>query len=162
MQINKQRQMQVAEPAAKTEQDYTWSTTRVIEGVTINVITFLFIALLGLLGGMIYAAWLLVLNLLHTPSELVGILAFILLGAVFGLLTLIVALILWIRRMRPATAAGMVIGAVVGAAIGARLDSRSRKSGGWDIDAVLAEAAAKVQAQAKKAESEKERTHEQQ
>jgi len=145
MEINKQRQVQAAEHTAKTEQDYTWSTTRIAEGVMINVVTFLFIALLGLFGGMIYAAWLLVLNLLHTPSGLIGILAFILLGAVLMLIALVAALILWLRGTRSRVAAGMVIGALIGAS----MDFRSGKRRDWDIDTAVAKAAVKVREQAK-------------
>lgn len=77
-------------------------------------------------------------NVLHLPAGLVGILAFILLGAVIMLIILGVVVVAWFRRMSSATLAGMVISAIVGAAIGAAIDSGKCKTD-WAKAATMAQ-----------------------
>lgn len=87
------------------------------------------------------------LNVWHAPSGLVGILAFILLGAVLMFIILVIAIIAWFRRMSSATLVGMLIGAAIGAAI---------DSGKWKIDweKTVAKAKEEVQKNTAKTESE--------
>jgi hypothetical protein len=148
----KQEQVQKPPAPASTDDAYEWSFIRVAEGVMTNVVSFLIIGLLGIFGGLIYAAALLVLNVLHTPSGLIGILAFILLGAVLMLIILGIAIVAWFRGMSSAALMGMAIGAIVGAAIGAAIDSGEWKK--WKFD--WAEAATKTQEQKKATKTESE------
>jgi hypothetical protein len=129
----KQTQQQQSSGPTETDTAYEWSYMRVAEGVTTNVVSAVIIGGLAILGGAVYAGWTLVLNALHTPSGIVGMLAFILLGAVLMLVILGVVIVAWIRGTSTATLAGIMIGAIVGAAIGAAIDS-----GKWKFDWVKA------------------------
>src|SRR5260370_8633356 len=146
MDTSKQEQQQKFIGAAETDRGYEWSYIRVAEGVTINVVTAVVIGIGAIILGVVYAGWALLLNVWHAPAGFIGILAFILLGAVIMLLILIVFIVAWIRGMSSAIMAGMLIGAMVGAAIGAAIDS-----GKWKIDWAKA---AQEQKRAAKTESE--------
>jgi len=131
---------------------YEWSYMRVAEGVTINVVSAVLISVLGIILGVIYGGWTLLLNVWHAPAGLIGILAFILLGAVLVLIILVLVIVAWFRGMSSATLAGMMLGAIVGAAIGAVIDSGEWKK--WKFD--FTEAAPKTQEQKKAAKTESE------
>jgi hypothetical protein len=111
------------------EKPYEWSVIRVAESTVINVVS---AAIIGvgaiILGSMYAAAWALLVNVLHTPDGLVGILAFILLGAALVVIILIVMVVAGLRKMSSAALAGMLIGAMVGAAIGAAIVSGKFKT----------------------------------
>lgn len=49
-----QEQQQTVETPAP-DREYNWSTTRVAEGVTTNVVSFLLIGISTIIGGMFYA-----------------------------------------------------------------------------------------------------------
>lgn len=124
----KQEQQQKLIGAADTDKPYEWSYVRVFEQTVINVVSAAIIGTGAIILGSIYAAWVLLLSALHTPDGLVGILAFVLLGAVLTLLILAAVIVALFRRMRSAilrsaALAGMVIGAMVGAMLGAALGS---------------------------------------
>lgn len=144
MDTSNQKQKLAEAPAP--DQPYEWSYIRVAEATVINVISAVIIGTWAIILGLIYAGWTLLLKGLHTPAGLVGILAFILLGAVLMLIILVVVIIAWFRRVSSATLVGMLIGAMVGAAIGAAIDS-----GKWKTD--WAKAAAMTQEQQKQKES---------
>lgn len=141
----KQEQQQKLIGAADTDNSYEWSSMRVVEQTVINVVSAAIIGTGAIIAGAIYAAWVLLLSALHTPDGLVGILAFVLLGAVLMLLILIVVIVAWFRRMSSATLAGIVIGAMVGGLIGAALDSGKVNFNKLNFD--WSETAAKAQEQ---------------
>ncbi len=94
-----------------SEEQYEWSFVRVSEQVTINVVSAFIIAI----GGIILATFwqggsLLLQSLLHVPSELSGIIAFVLLGMVLMLLLIIGAIILFIKGLSPKMVLGMFLG----------------------------------------------------
>src|SRR5713101_2964745 len=128
MNTSKQEQQQKFIGAIDTDKPYEWSYIRVAEGIVTYVVSAAIIGSGAIFVGVIYAGWLLLLSALHTPAGIVGILAFILLGAVLVLLSLGIAIVAWFRHMSSATLAGMVLGAVVGAAIGAAIDSGKWKN----------------------------------
>lgn len=118
----KQEQKQKLIKAADTEKPYGWSSMRVLEQTVSNVVSATIIGTGAIILGLIYAGWVLLLSVWHTPDGLVGILAFVLLGAVLMLLILVVVIVAWFRRMSSATLAGIVIGAMIGGMIGAAMD----------------------------------------
>jgi Na+/proline symporter len=127
----KQAQQQMPVESAENENAYEWSYIRVAEGVTTNVVSAVIIGGLAILSGVIYAGWALVLSALHAPSGIVGILAFILLGAVLMFVILVIVIVAWLRGMKSTALAGMLIGAIVGAAIGASIDAGKWKMHPW-------------------------------
>jgi xanthine/uracil/vitamin C permease (AzgA family) len=151
MDTSKQKQQPWTESAIAAE-PYEWSYMRVAEGTVINVVSAAIIGIGAIILGSIYAAaWALLVNVLHTPDGLVGILAFVLLGAVLMLIILVIMIVAWFRRMSSAVLAGMLIGAVIGAAIGAAIGSGKWKSD-WKFD--WAEGAPKAQEQKNTAKTE--------
>lgn len=127
MDASKQKQQQLLIESATTAKPYEWSYVRVAEQTVINVVSAIIIGGGALVLGLIYAGWLLLLNVWHTPAGLEGILAFVLLGAVLMLIMLVVVVVAWVRGMSSAALGGMVIGAMIGAAIGAAIDSGKLK-----------------------------------
>ena len=119
----KQEHQQKPIESAGTDNSYEWSFMRIAEGVTTNVVSAIIIGSLAIISGTVYAGWTLLLIVLHTPDGLIGILAFILLGAILMLIVLIVAVIAWFRGTSSAALVGMLIGAMIGAALGAAIDS---------------------------------------
>jgi len=132
MVTSKQEQQQNLVKSTNASEEYEWSYIRVAEHVTINVVSAAIIGTGAILGGAVYAGWTLLLNVLHAPSGLIGILAFVLLGAVLMLLILVVVIVAWIRGIKSATLAGMLLGAVIGAAIGSAIDSG--KKWNWNFE----------------------------
>jgi len=135
MEASKQEQQKLI-GSADTEAAYEWSYMRVAEGTGTNVVSAAVIGTGGIFLGLIYAAWTLLLNVLHAPAGLVGILAFILLGAVLMLIILVLMIVAWFRRLSSPTLAGMLLGAMVGAALGAAIASKQ-----WKIDLSMFEKA---------------------
>lgn len=151
MNASKQEQQQSVKSAA--DQPYEWSYIRVAEATVTNVVSAAIISAGALVVGLIYAGWLLLLNVWHAPAGLVGILAFILLGAMLMLIVLGFVIVAWFRHMNSATLAGMLIGAMVGAAIGAAIDT-----GKWKVDASIF---TKAQEQTNAAKTESKQSDEQ-
>jgi hypothetical protein len=132
---------------ATGETSYEWSTTRVVEGVTINVASALIIGIGGIIVAAFYALIVLVANALHTPSGLLGMVALFILGGILTLVIVIIVIWALIRKTSPSIVVGMAIGGLVGAAIAAATE----REGG--ITGVLAKHAPQAQKENAKAEA---------
>jgi Na+/proline symporter len=136
-QTQRQEVNKATDKAAAPEASYEWSFTRVAEGVTINVVSAFLIAIGAVLLGATYSLLALLLTLWHLPGAIIASLALVLLGAVLGIIFLVIAIIAWLRGTKSSLVAGMVLGALIGAAIGAAMNS---KKGGFTVDEALAQA----------------------
>jgi len=118
------------QPAQPTgEASYEWLTIRVVEGVTIYVVSAFIIGISGLILAAFYALIVLIASALHAPGGLLGLISLLVLG---GILTLIVViLVIWalIRRTSPFVVGGMALGALVGAAIAIALEKEGGIAG---------------------------------
>jgi Na+/proline symporter len=143
MDASKQTQQQevnkATDKAAATEAPYEWSFTRVAEGVTINVVSAFLIAIGAVLLGATYSLLALLLTLWHLPGAIIASLALVLLGAVLGIIFLVIAVIAWLRGTKSSLVAGMLLGALIGAAVGAAMNS---KKGGLTVQEAIAKALA--------------------
>src|SRR5690242_19902369 len=97
----KQEQRMVSE-TAKTDKGYEWSYVQVAEEVVTTVVSAAIIGGAGIFLGLVYAGWTLLLNVWRAPAGLIGILAFVLLGAVLIVIILGVVIVAWFRRMSSA------------------------------------------------------------
>lgn len=113
------------------EMSFEWSTTRVVEGVTVNVVSALIIGIDGIIIAALYALIVLIASALHVPGGLLGLVSLLILG---GILTLgIVIIVIWalIRKIPPDIAVGMAIGALVGASIAVALEKEGGVAKYW-------------------------------
>lgn len=88
-------------PAKSSDEEYNWSLPRIAEQVTINVVSFIAIGTLGILAGFVYSAILLVQSLLRVPSEISGLLAFVVFGMLLMLSIICLALYIGMRKANP-------------------------------------------------------------
>lgn len=125
-----QTEQQQAVKAA--DKAYEWSYQRIVESITINVVSALLIGLGAVFLGALYGVGTLVASALHTPNGLLGIAALVFLGGILTLVILGIVVFAWIRGLSSATVAGMLLGALVGGLIGAAIDA-----GKWKLDASM-------------------------
>lgn len=113
------------QPAQDTDEaSYEWSTMRVVEGVTTNVVSALIIGIGGILIAAFYALGVLIASALHVPNGLLGLVSLLILGGILTLISVILVIVAFVRKIPPSIAAGMFIGALTGAAIVIALEKK--------------------------------------